>query len=69
MRRVGPIRRDLDLHTAFGRIEHWREAGLLRVREHAGNARVLELGLGELGLAVRVVAGDGDEAVVGGHGA
>lgn len=64
---VGVAGRHLHLYAALCGLEHCREAGLVCVGEHAGEARLLQPRLGELSVAPRVVAGNGDEAVVG-HG-
>jgi hypothetical protein len=52
------------LHAPFRGVKHRREAGLVRVCEHARDPRVIELRLGEPGLSRRVVAGNGDEGRV-----
>ena len=64
---VGPGSWYLHLHAALDGLEHGGEARLLRVHEHAGDACIVELRLGELGLPGGVVTGNSDEAVVG-HG-
>lgn len=65
---VGTIGGHLYLHAALRGLEQSGEAGLVLVREHARNARVFELCFGELGVARSIVAGDGNEAIVIGHG-